>query len=146
MDYIIIEQTKDYKKRISYDPKSNTFIELEHDCMFPHKGFTYPYGWLKSSGTPPEEHLDVFLMSQEEYSLGDELPIKIVGVFKRKDGDHKLIGVLPERNEIDFTQLPDNEKESLYKLYPRVGEGEGWFGAKIAKEIIESFMENGRVR
>lgn len=146
MEYIIIEQTRKYKKRISYEPKSNIFSETENDCIFLHRGFTYPYGWLKGSGTPPGEHLDIFLMSQEDYSLGDELPVKIVGVFIRKDGDHKLVGILPERIETDFAQLPENEKDALYKLYPRVDEREGWFGAETAREIIYNFMKNGRVQ
>ena len=141
---IIIEQTRDYKKRISYDPTTNTFIENEHDCIFLHRNFTHPYGWLKNSGTPPEEHLDVFLLSNDNYSLGDELPVKIIGVFKRNDGDHKLISISPERDEMDFSQLPENEKEDLHRLYPRVGEGEGWFGADEAKNVIEDFMQNGR--
>jgi inorganic pyrophosphatase len=144
MDYIIIEQTKEYKKRIAYNPQTNTFSELEHDCLFLHRGFTHPYGWLKGSGTPPEEHLDVFLLSHETCSLGDELPIKIVGVFKRSDGDHKLIGISPERIETDFSQLPEQEKDDLHRLYPRVGDGEGWFGIKEANEVVENFMKNGR--
>ena len=144
MDYIIIEQTKDFKKRISYDPITNTFSEMEHDCIFLHRGFVHPYGWLKGSGTPPEKHLDIFLLSQENCSLGDELPVKIVGVFKRNDGDHKLIGITPERDETEFSQLPESEKNDLYRLYPKVNDGEGWFGTVIAKKIIEDFMENGR--
>jgi inorganic pyrophosphatase len=144
MDYMIVEQTRDYVKRIAYDHKTNTFSETEHDCLFLHRGFTHPYGWLKGSGTPPEEHLDVFLLTHENYSLGDELPVKIVGVFKRNDGDHKLIGVSPERKEIDFTQLPEHEKDDLYRLYPRVGDGEGWFGADVAKDIISDFYKYGR--
>ena len=146
MDYIIVEQTRDYTRRIAYDPKTNTFNELEHDCLFLHRGFTHPYGWLKGSGTPPDEHLDVFLLSQESYALGDEVPVKIVGVFKRNDGDHKLISISPERAENDFSQLPESEKNDLHNLYPRVGEGEGWFGVDIAKEVIADFMKNGRVR
>lgn len=146
MNYIIVEQTKDYRKRISYDHKSNTFSETEHDCIFLQRSFTHPYGWLKGSGTPPEEHLDVFLLSQEKCSLGDEIPVKIIGVFKRNDGDNKLIGISPERAEMDFSHLPENEKNDLYKLYPQVREGEGWFGAEIAKDIIADFMKNGRIR
>ena len=146
MDCIIIEQTREYKKRMAYDPKTNTFSEMENDCLFLHRGFTHPYGWLKGSGTPPEEHLDVFLLSQNDYALGDEIPIKIVGVFKRNDGDHKLISISPERTENDFSQLPESEKTDLHNLYPRVDEGEGWFGLDIAKEIIADFMKNGRVR
>ena len=34
MNHIIIEQTKEYAKRISYDPVSNKFSETEHDCLF----------------------------------------------------------------------------------------------------------------
>ena len=146
MDYIIIEQTKEYKKRISYDPETNTFSEMEYDCLFHQRGFTHPYGWLKGSGTPPKEHLDVFLLSQENCSLGDELPIKIVGVFKRNDNDHKLIAISPERDETDFSQLPESEKNDLYRLYPKVYDGEGWFGTETAREIITEFMKNGRIR
>ena len=146
MDYIIVEQTKDYKKRIAYDPNTNSFSETEYDCIFLHRGFTHPYGWLKGYGTPPDEHLDVFLLSQENCSLGDELPVKIVGVFKRNDGDHKLIGISPERQESTFSELPETEKNDLYRLYPQVRDGEGWFGAEIAKDVIMEFMKNGRVR
>ncbi|MCL2217285.1 MAG: inorganic diphosphatase [Defluviitaleaceae bacterium] len=141
MYYIVVEQTKEYEKRISYDPKTNAFSETEYDCIFHHRGFTHPYGWLKGFGTPPGEHLDVFLLSQKKCSLGDELPIKIVGVFKRSDGDHKLIGILSEREEENFSQLPEQEKDDLYRLYPCVSSGEGWFGAKTAKDIIEDFVK-----
>ncbi len=144
METIIIEQTRDYKKRISYDPGTDTFPESAYDCLFHERGFTHPYGWLKGSGTPPGDHLDVFLLSRETCSLGDELPVKIVGVFKRNDGDHKLIGIAPERPEADFSQLPENEKNDLYTLYPRIHDGEGWFGAGAAREIINRFMEHGR--
>lgn len=143
MDYIIIEQTRDYIKRIAYDPVTSMFSELEYDCLSLKRGFTHPYGWLKGSGTPPEEHLDVFLLSHENYTLGDEVPIKIVGVFKRNDGDHKLVSISPERAENDFSQLPESEKNDLRNLYPRVDEGEGWFGAETAKDVISDFMRRG---
>ncbi|MCL2603112.1 MAG: inorganic diphosphatase [Defluviitaleaceae bacterium] len=146
MDYIVVEQTKDYKKRMIYDPNTNTFNEAEHDCMFLYRGFTHPYGWLRGSGTPPGEHLDVFLLSGGECFPGDELPVRVVGVFRKKDGDHKLIGISPEREEMDFSQLPECEINDLHMLYPFVDEGEGWFGADAAKIVITDFMENGRVR
>lgn len=69
------------------------------------------------------------------------MPIKVVGVFKRNDSDHKLIEILPEREETDFSQLPEHEKDDLHRLYLRVGEGEGWFGAEKAKDVIADFMK-----
>jgi len=146
MNYIVIEQTKDYKKRIAYDPKTNTFSETENDCLFAKRGFIHPYGWLKGSGTPPGKHLDVFLLSHDNCALGDELEIKIVGVLKRADGDHKLVGILSKREETDFSQLPNNEKDDLHKLYPYLGSGEGWFGEETANAVIAEFESKPKKR
>ena len=89
MDKIIIEQTYDCPNRMKYNPDTNTFSELNYTSLLRERGVTFPYGWLKDSGTPPAEHLDVILMTREQYNLGDELPIRIIGVFKRYDNDHK---------------------------------------------------------
>lgn len=148
MNMIIIEQTYDYPKRMKYNPKTNTFYETEWDSLSYVRGVSFPYGWLKESGTPPNEHLDVILMSREHCELGDEFSIRIIGVFKRYDNDHKLVAVQAERHEIDFFELPDDEKGELYKLYPRIdaSAGEGWFGVEIANEVISDFYANGRKR
>ena len=145
---IIIEQTFDYPKRMKYAPDKNLFYETEWDSLSYVRGVTFPYGWLKESGTPPNEHLDVILMSREHCELGDKLPIRIIGVFKRYDNDHKLIAVHVKRSETDFSELPDCEKSELLKLYPRIdaAAGEGWFGAETASEVINDFFTNGRKR
>ena len=144
MYYMVVEQTKEYKNRVVYDPLTNSFSESGHVCLFSVREFPHAYGWLKESGTPPEEHLDVFLMSHFDCALGDEVLVKIVGVFIRNDGDHKLVSILPERHENDLFMLPESEINDLYKLYPRIDEGEGWFGAKKANDVIHAFMLNGR--
>lgn len=83
-------------------------------------------------------------MTEKEYELGDEDRVKIIGVFCRNDGDHKLVGVLPDRNISDFSELADTEKEDMHRLYPREAQGEGWFGREKAEEIIKEFMEAKR--
>ena len=143
MDKIIIEQTFNYPKRMQYNPDTNTFSELNYTSLLKERGVTFPYGWLKESGTPPNEHLDVILISREHCELGDEFPVRIIGVFKRYDNDHKLIAVNTKRHEIDFAELPDGEKNELYKLYPRIdpNAGEGWFGSEIANEAVKDFYK-----
>lgn len=42
-------------------------------------------------------------MTDKEYELGDEDRVKIIGVFRRNDGDHKLVGVPEDRNISDFS-------------------------------------------
>lgn len=59
----------------------------------------------------------------------------------RNDGDNKLIAISAERIETDFVELPQAEKSDLSRLYPRVDEGEGWYGATKAKEIIENYFK-----
>lgn len=141
MYHIVIEQTNEYENRMKYDPVKNTFYETEYKSLAKKRKVKYPYGWIQELGTPPEKHLDVFLLSKKNYALGDILEINIIGCFRRNDGDHKLIGVLPERLEYNFSQLPINEKEVLIQLYPRINQGEGWLGAKVAKNIINDFKQ-----
>lgn len=141
MYHIIIEQTREYKNRMKFDPIKNTFIETEYESFGYARNFPCPYGWLEESGTPPEPHLDAILLSSEKYKLGDEAAVKIVGCFIRNDGDNKLIGILPERPETDFCELSEEEKVGLRRLYPRISDGEGWYGAERAKKIIDGFFK-----
>ena len=134
---MIIEQTKDYPKRMIYHPETKTFSESEKESLAYARGFNYPYGWVKESGTPPAPHCDCMLMSAKEYNLGDEVEIKLIGMFKRNDGDHKYIVVEASREINDYTELTEEEKEALHKLYPRVREGEGWFGREEAMWCYE---------
>lgn len=134
-----IEQTFAYPKRMKYIAKTDSFIEKPGDSLSYKRNVRQPYGWLKESGTPPCEHLDVIVMTDKEYELGDEDKVKIIGVFCRNDGDNKLVGVCVDREIDDFSQLTDEEKEDMHRLYPREDIGEGWFGRERAEEIIKEF-------
>lgn len=140
--FMVVEQTKQYQKRMKYCPETNQFAETEWDSLSFVRSVPYPYGWLKGFGTPPERHLDILLISEKEYELGEIVPVKIIGVFIRNDGDSKLIAILPERLETDYSQLPEKEKRLLLKLYPDKYEGEGWFGTEIAEEVIRKYSDN----
>lgn len=136
---MIIEQTKEYSKRMIYTPDTNSFMESEYDSLAFRRGFLQPYGWIKESGTPPQPHWDVILMAENTdkiYQLGEKVAIKVIGVFKRSDGDHKYIAVEAIREIDDYIQLNDDEKEDLKRLYPVVGMGEGWFDHEEAMKCM----------
>lgn len=137
-----IEQTSDYANRMKYIACSDSFIKKDCISIFYARNIHQPYGWIKESGTPPEDHLDVIIMTDKKYELGDEERVKIIGVFCRNDGDNKLVGVLEDRNINDFSELSDSEKNDMHRLFPREDLGEGWFGYKRAKEIIDAFFES----
>ena len=135
-----IEQTIRYKKRMRYLPATDSFIEKDCESLAYEKGVPYPGGWIKESGTPPCEHLDVVVLTEQPSELGDEIPVRVVGVFCRRDGDHKLAAVPPDRSETDLSELPDTEKESLNRLYSAKFDGEGWFGSDRAEKVIADFF------
>lgn len=55
-------------------------------------------------------------MTDKEYEPGDEDRIKIFGVFKRNDGDHKLVGVLEDRDMNDFSEFFNNNKRKTIMM------------------------------
>lgn len=135
---MIIEHTKNYKMRMIYIPETGEFMESDRVALMHARNFDYPYGWIKESGTPPEPHCDCILMSNKDYELGDEVAVRIIGMFKRNDGDHKYIVVENNRAIYEFEDLEDSEKAALKRLFPRVDEGEGWFGKNEAEYCYEN--------
>ena len=104
------------------------------------RGIRQPYGWIVESGTPPQPHLDVIVMTDYPYRLGDEDRVRIIGAFYRNDGDHKLVAVREKRDVHDFSELTEGEKEDMHRFYPHEDPGEGWFGREKAEEILEDFF------
>ncbi len=136
-----IEQTHRYKKRIKYIAETDSFIEKDCDSLGYVKNVPYPYGWITESGTPPKPHLDVYIITDREFELGDTISVTIIGIFCRSDGDHKLVGVLDDRDITDFAELEQYEKDALHRLYRGKYEGEAWHGNKKAKQMIDEFFK-----
>lgn len=135
-----IEQTWHYPNRMKYIAQTDSFVEKDTQSIFHARNIRQPYGWIMESGTPPCEHLDVIVMTDKEYALGEEDRIRIIGVFRRNDGDHKLVGVPLDRDIDDFSELAETEKEDMHRLYPRERAGEGWFGRECAERILRDFF------
>lgn len=136
-----IEQTHRYPRRMKYLPETDSFIEKDVESLMHARNVRQPYGWIMETGTPPRAHLDVIVMTEKEYALGDEERVRIIGVFRRGDGDHKLVAVPEERPITDLSGLSEAERADLRRLYPRVGEGEGWFGRDRAEAILRDWFD-----
>ena len=137
MLHMIVEQTREYPMRMEYDGETGIFHESEYRSLAAVRGFTMPYGWIKESGTPPQPHWDCILLSDRDFALGDEVEIEVVGLLERTDGDHKYIAVEHSRSISDLSEITEEERAELMKLYPKVREGEGWRGAERAKWCME---------
>lgn len=135
--HMIVEQMPQYPKRMIYNSENHSFVESDRDSLLFVREIPYPYGWIKESGTPPGPHCDCILVSQARYTLGDEIAIKIIGVFQRADGDHKYVVVKSDCAAEDLAELTEKELLALKQLYPRICEGEGWFGRETALDCYE---------
>ena len=122
--HMVVEQTYDCPMRMIYNPKDKTFTASNQASL------------LHERGDPPKPHRDCMLMTDKEYFLGDVVKVKVIGMFKRKDHDHKFIVVESSREINEYSELTDSEKEELSRLYPRIDEGEGWFGNKEAEKCM----------
>jgi len=142
MLHMVIEQTYKYPMRMEYDAETGKFIESEYKSLQYVRNFTKPYGWIKESGHPPFPHWDCILMTDSEYDLGDEIEIRIIGVFKREDFDHKYVVVEISRDISDLSELTETEMDELKKLYPRISEGEGWFGKEVAEYCMKNYEKS----
>ena len=141
--WVIVEQPRNEPYRWSYDPIQGAFIRLPNKSLFYDRGFTKGvYGWIGGSGIPPGPHHDVILLTEQSPSCGDVLLGHICGVFLRQDDDHKFVAVDNELRQgmktADLASLDETYYRELLQLYPRIGEGEGWYGAEVAFSYLRN--------
>lgn len=138
--WVIVEQPRDEPDRFAYDPVSQSFYRTPYKSLLFARGFSGVYGWIGGSGIPPDLHYDVMLFTVQFPAFGDILEGYICGVFIRKDRDNKFAAVDGEIRKkmasADLSCLSRNLYEELLRLYPRMDEGEGWFGAETAFSFL----------
>jgi 2,3-bisphosphoglycerate-dependent phosphoglycerate mutase len=139
---MVIEQRPQDEKRMVYDPQNKTFRPSPRLSLFYVRDVRCHYGWLHGFSHPPSHHLDVILVGEEEHALGALVDIKIIGVFIRRDQDHKLLAVKKSSQVKTLKDLNEDQKEKLYKLYPVLEKGEGWFERDRALEVIFQYINH----
>lgn len=134
--WVVVEQPRNEMYRFIYDPASETFSRSTIKSLIYVRGFSGVYGWIGGTGIPPGLHHDILLFTRQYPACGDFLTGHICGVFLRQDNDHKFVAVDEEIRQrmtgADLSFLEKAHYNELLQLYPRVDEGEGWYGVKVA--------------
>lgn len=140
--WIVIEQPRHEPYRFSYDAVRGLFVRTAAKSLLHERGFGGAYGWIGGMGAPPEPHCDALLLTGQAPAPGDVLVGHICGVFQRQDGDHKFVALDAEWRytvaRADLASLDRDTREELARLYPRVGEHEGWYGAVTAWALLKA--------
>jgi inorganic pyrophosphatase len=134
--WAVVEQPAAEPYRLQYEPEAYRFTRTELRSLTHMRGFVGAYGWIGGLGTPPDRHCDLILMTERPLAAGEVVLARIAGIFYRRDGDHKVVAVDVEAPYgtpgADILTLPAPVTGSLFRLYPEVGEGEGWHGREEA--------------
>ena len=111
--WVVVEQPRSEPDRMVYDPLTETFLRSAHQSLAYQRGFPSAYGWIGGV---------------------------ICGVFFRNDGDHKFVAIdeawAARLSQADLACLDADTLAGLHRLYPRIGENEGWFGAEPARSYL----------
>jgi len=140
---MIVEQLGSQEYRMRYVPESGAFVQTPHRFLGHARHFVGVYGWIVGYGVPPLKHLDIMVPTTGEYSLGDTVQVRIVGCFKRNDGDHKFVAIEATRNERTLSELPEHEQTMLYRQYPEVCEHEARLEHGEAVALLQSLSDSG---
>lgn len=138
--WIVVEQPAGEPNRIRFDPTTHEFERTEELSLIDARGFSGGYGWIAGTGVPPDVHYDALLVTLQQLSPGQVVEAVVYGVFLRADGDHKFVTIdlaMTDSGVCDWGDLPSGTRSELLDLYPRVGPGEGWFGAAAARDILD---------
>ncbi len=143
----VVEIIPNVQKRWVYSSKLKCFVTKEHKTrMMGKRAFEGFYGWVDGYGTPPNHHIDVIVLTKKKVEYGDFIKTKLIGVFKRCDGDHKLICIDFDRVEDDLNELADFEKNQVFRIYDGNFEGDEWLGKEGALKILESHDPSNKIR
>lgn len=138
--WVVVEQPKGEARRLGYDPDSETFRPTGFLSLVHARGFGGVYGWIAGTGLPPGPHFDVLLFTDRHPVAGEVLEGFTCGVFMRGDGDHKFVAVddawRARMAAPTLGSLPPGAMDELRRLYPRVGEGEGWHESDVATAYL----------
>jgi len=138
--WVVVEQPQNESCRLSYFPESGVFSKTAYKSLLRSRGFKGVSGWIGGSGIPSEFHHDVLLLTEQNPIPGEIIEGQVSGVFFQRDKDHKFVAMDEEFSQkvgkADIKELDSIAYEKLQRLYPEIGENEGWDGAEADRNYL----------
>ncbi|HWJ02646.1 MAG TPA: inorganic diphosphatase [Verrucomicrobiae bacterium] len=139
---IVIECPAGQRGRYEFDKSTQSF-SLAYD--FPQE-LPIHYGWLENTLGTDGEALDVMLLPWEagpghpQTRPGSILKVRPLGILRRKDGDHKLLAVLPGTTPwgqaFDLGMLDKDLLAQIQYFAEQISPVAGWGDVREAWEEI----------
>ncbi len=117
----VVEIPKGSDRRIHMSYDMSGFVDLgaiKDEIPINNGVIPVAYGYLpafinKTEGDP----VDTLIFSREEYKTGDTADVVIIGMFIRKDGDHKVLVRDNTTSYENFLDIPEQERKLLLDYF-----------------------------
>lgn len=140
--WIVVEQPPHEERRLKYDPDLGAFVPTGQRSLSFVRAFPGAYGRIGGLGAAPQRHADVPLVTASHLCAGFVAAGRVTGLFVRGDGDNKLValdeGPATSPAQLDLLTLDRTLWAQITRVYPEVGPGEGWHGARSARAYLMS--------
>lgn len=147
LEFVVVEQPRGERARIEFDRATGFFLPSQYIALTFTSRFPGIYGWIAGTGMPPELHFDCLVFTETAAAPGEIVECRICGVYLRRDGDHKFVGlgqdVLSSLPAPDLVCLPDDLRQALERFYPDAYAGEGWRARAEALELLHGQPTRG---
>lgn len=76
------------------------------------------YGYIENAINKIEkDNVDAIILSNKEYSTGDEIEVEVIGLLNREDDDHKIVAVDDSVVYKSFSEIPAQERELILDYF-----------------------------
>ncbi len=141
--WAIVEQPAQEQFRLKYEPALELFTQTSQISLPYARHFKGIYGWIAGLGAPPNRHADIYVLTDEEFGAGDCIEASVCGMYRRADGDHKIIAVdetiAKTLCKMDLFHLPTALLSNVKGLYPQSGRHDRWCNADETLVYLEAF-------
>lgn len=146
--WVVVEQPPGEERRLKFEPASGEFVATGQRSLVFARGFRGAYGWIGGLGDPPALHADALLVTRRSLAPGGVAAGWVVGMFRRGDGDHKVVAVdvdlLVPPDRRDLFKLDEAMRAEVMAVYPQAGPGEGWQCAAKAMRYLRALADAWR--
>lgn len=106
------------------------------------------YGCVPGALSPADgELLDVLMLRDgTERRPGELVPVRLIGVLRRSDGDHKLVVVDPRHSSLrHIDALDEDRRRAMWRWFPRQHVLLRWEGPEAAADVLEDARQAWRL-
>ena len=135
----VVEDPRGSTRRHTWDPAGQTWHEWRH----PRARSPWPvnYGFLLGTRNLSDgEALDVMILSTTALGTGTRLPVRVIGLLPRPDGDHKVLAVAvadPEYGDLRrLAEVPADDLAAIERWFREWTTIGAWGEAQAAEAAV----------